>query len=317
MRAIIVAIIAGTLSLTGGGGNAGTVVAQAPHIPGAIVIGGGSCGSFGTGTFICYFHAPELAGDPTDPGSITITMTFPSDITIAAGYAADRAGNLCPATDGAGTATLTLTCPAGLQMEATGSVTFEPRPGIVTEADVPGGGPNQGLPAPMPGSFYFGLEARGGLEGGPRTIPAGWNLVGGPGGWNVHRGQGLLTLPGPFYTYQAGDSDYETVSAGVPLPAGAGVWGYNPAPQTVAGWAGGDFLYLTMPLPAGHWIMVANPSAWPAEVTGVDIVYTYDPSGGNYVETTALRPLQGAWVWSDTGGTVTVSSTCLVQPCGQ
>jgi len=322
MRAIIIAIIAGALALVGGGAGARMVAAQAGPVLTPITAAADTCGSFGAGTFICFFNTAALAGDPQAPATITVSVLGlfnPPGVTIAAGYAADRAGNLCTASDRANTATLTLTCPTGLQMPATASVTFQPSPASVTVTSAPGEGTGGGASAPLPGSFYFGQEWMSRLEGGARTFPAGWNLVGGPGGWNVRHGPGpgFITLPGPFYTYQAGDSDYETVSAGVPLPAGAGVWGYNPAPQTVDGWAGGMLPYITMPLPAGHWIMVADPSPWPAEVTGADIVYIYDPIDGNYVETTALRPLQGAWVWSGTGGTVTVSSTCLVQPCSQ
>ncbi|MGI8549970.1 MAG: hypothetical protein ACR2PL_04100, partial [Dehalococcoidia bacterium] len=59
--------------------------------------------------------------------------------------------------------------------------------------------------------------------------------------------------------------------------------------------------------PIGRYVMIGNPSATQsARVTGATVVYTYDPIN-KYRETTTLQPYQGAWAFSSTGGTITVT----------
>lgn len=132
--------------------------------------------------------------------------------------------------------------------------------------------------------------------------PAGENLISGPPGTVVSGAQG------PLYTYQAADSGYETIAAGTPLQAGLGYWADFAAPTTVilapaqSLFSGGS---ITVPLPAGHWIMVGNPWSSQATLSGADAIFTYDPVKG-YAAAISLAPGQGAWAISVKGGTLTI-----------
>jgi hypothetical protein len=127
--------------------------------------------------------------------------------------------------------------------------------------------------------------------------PAGWNLIAVPLTTNI---PGPL---GPIYTYQAGDTAYEEVQN---LQPGLGYWVDFDAPTT-ATLSAGSPQSVSLPLPAGQYIMVGNPGSFPATVRGADAVYVYNPSTG-YQQTTTLQPGQGAWVFSYSGGTVTISN---------
>ncbi len=133
------------------------------------------------------------------------------------------------------------------------------------------------------------------------NYPAGWNLVAIPPNTRI---PGPL---GPLYTYQAGDTAYETVQN---TQQGYGYWAYfNTA--TTATLSAGSPQSVSLPLPVSHWVMVGNPGSFPATVKGADVVYTYNPaitSGNPYTTTTELQPGQGAWVFSYSGGTVTISN---------
>lgn len=116
----------------------------------------------------------------------------------------------------------------------------------------------------------------------------------------------LIGSTGPLYTYQAGDTIYETIGAGGPFNQPNGYWAYYGA-------SGGEMIPLSGPqtltvnLPALQWVMIGNPGNSPATVTGADVVYTYSASGG-YQQTTSLLPGQGAWVISISGGTATIAN---------
>jgi hypothetical protein len=127
--------------------------------------------------------------------------------------------------------------------------------------------------------------------------PAGWNQIAVPQNTNI---PGPL---GPIYTYQAGDTAYEEVQN---LQPGLGYWVDFDAPTT-ATLSAGSPQSVSLPLPAGQYIMVGNPGSFPATVRGADAVYVYNPSTG-YQQTTTLQPGQGAWVFSYSGGTVTISN---------
>ena len=58
--------------------------------------------------------------------------------------------------------------------------------------------------------------------------------------------------------------------------------------------------------------MVGNPFDRPATVTGAPVVDTFNPSTNAYTTATGTVTLgvgQGAWVFSSTGGTLTIAST--------
>lgn len=129
------------------------------------------------------------------------------------------------------------------------------------------------------------------------TFEPGWNLIAAATG---------ATIPGPLgtlYTFQAGDTGYEAVQN--PQP-GLGYWAFFSSATTMT-IPSGSPQTVTKTLPAGQYIMVGNPGSRPATVSGADVVYVYDPGAG-YQQTTILQPGQGAWVLSNRGGTVTISS---------
>jgi PKD repeat protein len=139
----------------------------------------------------------------------------------------------------------------------------------------------------------------GSLPGQGINVPyqPGWNLVAVP--LNT-------TIPGPLgpmYTYQAGDTAYEMVQNTQP---GLGYWVFFNAPTTATLVAGSP-QSVSLPIPAGQWVMVGNPGSFPATVRGADVVFVYNPSSG-YQATTTLQPGQGAWVFSNSSGTVTIAN---------
>jgi hypothetical protein len=108
-----------------------------------------------------------------------------------------------------------------------------------------------------------------------------------------------------MYTYQAGDTSYEDVPTDIPLLGGVGVWVYLAAPTPVNP-PFGTMAMLAVHLPANQWVLIGNPANMPATVSGADAVYAFDPSTGTYVATTVLQVGQGAWVYSASGGAVTI-----------
>jgi plastocyanin len=127
---------------------------------------------------------------------------------------------------------------------------------------------------------------------------AGWNLVSGPAGMI------LSGTSGPLYTLRAGDTAYETVPAGTPLAANVGYWAYfnGPSTETLALSAATP---VSIPLPAGQYVLIGNSSSMPMTVAGADSVLTYDPLRG-YQSATVLQPGQGAWAYSRAGGALSM-----------
>jgi len=132
------------------------------------------------------------------------------------------------------------------------------------------------------------------------TYQPGWNLVAGPAGDQISGASSSL------FTFQPGDTAYETLSAASPLQAGYGYWSQFPGITTVTVPASG-----TTPtyrsIPAGQIALIGNPFSRPATVSGASLVYAYDPVRG-YQTTTLLQPGQGAWAVG-TGGPVVIAST--------
>jgi hypothetical protein len=112
---------------------------------------------------------------------------------------------------------------------------------------------------------------------------------------------------GPLYTYQAGDTNYQTIAAGTQLFAGSGYWAYFDA-ATAGTIPVSNSQTLSIGLPAGQWVMIGNAGNTVATVTGADVVYIYSASSG-YQATTSLVPGQGAWAISVNGGTATVANS--------
>lgn len=152
-----------------------------------------------------------------------------------------------------------------------------------------------------PASAAFASTALSQNAGPSVTYAAGWNLVGGPAGTT------LMGANGPLYAFRAGDTSYETVSAGSPLTAGVGYWAYfNTAVTETLPMNMGQ--PSAMPLPAGQFVLIGNPNSVPMIVTGADTVLTYDAVHG-YQAATMLQPGQGAWAFSNNGGSLTMRSS--------
>jgi hypothetical protein len=186
---------------------------------------------------------------------------------------------------------------------------------------------------------HFGDDVVPEPEGGPTntvTCPAGLGMVVGsytfttvphpslyPGttalhlspGWNLMSALVTPLFCSALYTYQAGDTAYRPVQPAatnaVPNPtmsADAGYWcWYDPPPGTVSRLALSGVQTATIPLTAGQFILVGNPGNTPATVTGADVVYVYDAASGSYIAVTTLQPGEGAWAYSTSGGSITIS----------
>lgn len=137
---------------------------------------------------------------------------------------------------------------------------------------------------------------------GPSVLyPTGWNIVAGA------TGQTFPGAAGPLYTFQTGDTNYETLPQGSPISAGRGYWAFFNGPTNVALIASSQSS-ITVNAPAGQFIMVGNPSQTQTmTVRGADVVYLFDPTANNYVASTVLPPGKGAWVFSEAGATITIS----------
>ena len=154
-------------------------------------------------------------------------------------------------------------------------------------------GPTGGTPSPTP-------TATSGCA--TVTYAAGYNLAGGPSGTVLNGAAGSL------FTFQAGDSAYQTLPVTASLSGGVGVWAFFFTPTTVTLPCVGKQTQLIV-LPVNHFIMVANPGDTPATVSGADLVDTFNPATNTYTTVTGtatLAPGQGAWVFSRAGGSLTI-----------
>jgi hypothetical protein len=132
----------------------------------------------------------------------------------------------------------------------------------------------------------------------------GWNLVGGG------NGQTFPQANGPLYTFQAGDTAYESLANSAGITGGRGYWAYFNSPTAVTISGSGPSLPFTATIPAGQYVMVGNPSTTASvTVSGADVVYTFNTATNSYTgggATGTLAVGQGAWVFSNAGGTITI-----------
>lgn len=130
----------------------------------------------------------------------------------------------------------------------------------------------------------------------------GWVLAGGPTGTQ------LTGAAGSLYTYQAADTNYESLPVSTPLQAGVGYWAYFPVqtayvqPPYVQPIATTHTFQVA--LPANHWVMVGNPLGR-ATPSGADVVYIYTGSPPQYIQAAVIGARGGALAFSSTGGTLT------------
>jgi hypothetical protein len=134
------------------------------------------------------------------------------------------------------------------------------------------------------------------------TYQPGWNIVGGPAGTV------LTGTNSGLFAWPPGATSYQALPAGTPLQAGQGYWAYfNTATTVTLSAITSDSV--TVSLPAGQWVLIGNPGAGTATVTGASVtLWLYSPLAGSYSPTTTIPQGQGAWAFSSTGGTVTISS---------
>ncbi|MHB8575918.1 MAG: hypothetical protein ACYDCQ_11380 [Dehalococcoidia bacterium] len=131
------------------------------------------------------------------------------------------------------------------------------------------------------------------------TYPPSWNLIGGPDGTEL---SGVNAL----YTFQAGDTSYETLNGSTALVGGNGYWVHIDGLVSVQ-LPGPNPPTFSRSLPAGQYVLIGNPLDSLALVSGADTVYIYDPAAG-YESATVLQPGQGAWAYSAAGGTLTFTN---------
>jgi PKD repeat protein len=266
-------------------------------------------------------------------GSVGQTLTFsaaPAATTSGCGtiqtYSTDFGDGSAPSTAQPAThsytapgpyqLTLTVTDCAGVTAMATGSITIAAGGGgsSASGASLSTG---SGSGASSSSSTSSGASSSGSSSppsspssssGSPAASSAapsigyltGWNLISGPQGTTVTNNSGSL------YTFQGGDTQYETLAPGASLQVGQGYWAYFASASTATLPAAGPQTYSVF-LPAGQYVMIGNPGSTPAAVTGADSVFVFDPVGNSYVPASALAPGQGAWAISAGGGAVTVA----------
>ena len=144
------------------------------------------------------------------------------------------------------------------------------------------------------------------------TYPAGWNLVGGPSG------DALAGAALPIYTFQATDTNYESITSNV-IQAPDGYWAYFTGSTTITlPVVSGTTQSVT--LPSNHEIMVGNPfdkSATLSGSTSPTWVLTFNTQANTFGswtradsgQTVQLAAGQGAFVFAAGGGTLTITST--------
>jgi hypothetical protein len=266
------------------------------------------------------------------PNGVTVTFGTPCPNSgtaygTAPGFGVGVCGTTlvfgpCTPTAGAVTATSggNIRCPDGSHVSNPASCpgANTPPPMVASSAPptytCPNGGPtvtdqsqcpattSSGSTSTASGNSSSSGSVPGPSNGVPVTFVAGWNLVGAPDGTVLNGAGGSLS------TYQPGDSNYESMPSSSPVKGGKGYWAYfnSSATQNLAKTTSGT---VSMTLPAGTPVLIGNPGSGMATVSGATTVSTYDPTSGQYVSTTTLKPGQGAWAEVDAGGTVTITTS--------
>lgn len=140
----------------------------------------------------------------------------------------------------------------------------------------------------------------------------GRHLIGGP------TGTVIAAADGPLLAYDPQTNDYRAVPQGEPLEAGRGYWvrfrTERPTDDVLVELAATSDEELDVPLPAGKYALIGNPFLRNARVEGGDFLYRFTD---RYAMTDLrrspgeLRPGEGAWVYSQAGGTLRLRETPL------
>jgi hypothetical protein len=133
------------------------------------------------------------------------------------------------------------------------------------------------------------------------TYQVGWNLVGGPDGT-------IFGTPRDMYSLGPDDTDFVPQQGNAPIVGGLGYWAYFSMPTTVT-LNGPGYDGDSIDIPAGMWVLVGNPSGNRAAVVdGADAVDIFDAATARYVESSTIPVGQGAWVYSSSDTTVSVTA---------
>ena len=243
------------------------------------------------------------AGSATTTANIglglTLTIAGPSNPAVGISAVYTVSTTVAPPSDvvyswnfGDGTATVTgqsashnFAAAGSFTITVTASSSTTGFSGTGTLPVVVGGGTTTSTPTPTP-------------TGPTVSLATGWSLVGGTTG-TVYAG-----ADGPLYTFQAGDTNYESLPNTTGITGGRGYWAYYFSPAVVS-MNGSGTTTATIAAPASQWIMAGNPSSTTSvTVRGADAVDTWN--GTAYAQGTVLGPGQGAWVISLNGGTITL-----------
>lgn len=148
--------------------------------------------------------------------------------------------------------------------------------------------------------------SRGGRVFFSMQYPSGWNIVAGNA---LHLDIAGYGMPGAIdssvYGLSADGSSYIPVTSDADIVDSQGYWGHFVQPSNaILSMHTGQVT--TIALPAGLWTLVGNPSYTAVTVSGADAVEIYVPDSG-YEFVSALAPGQGAWAYSASGGTMTIT----------
>ena len=196
-----------------------------------------------------------------------------------------------------GTGTYTLTVTGGLVLSC---------PASQTGCTVTAGG----LPTPtLPCGSYPQTPGCPAASGTTLTLSA--NAGTGPYVFVSVSGPALnatLSIVGP--TGPAGTYSFSVVSS-IPSASATPTPSATPAPApaplpTVPPSSGCTAASVSISLPANHYVMGGNAYNGSATVSGADVVYSYNATQG-YSSNTTLNLGQGAWLFSRSGGTASIS----------
>ena len=138
---------------------------------------------------------------------------------------------------------------------------------------------------------------------------AGWNLVSGAQG-------AVLDADAPLYTLDAQSGAFRGLPADAPLSAGTGYWAYFNAPTRPPGRPDGA-TPIDVPLLAGRWMLIGGVGTGDSSVTGVDALYIYTPTTGQFLPSAVIPPAEGALVYSAAGGTAHIAPAASPSTAGR
>ena len=213
-------------------------------------------------------------------------------------------GGVVEAPPGTYTSTVTASTTADLEtIEATTDREAVSGSAPLVETAPATGCPPPSTPTPTPGS---GTTCTPPVVGHSELYPAGYNLIGLPGG-------SLVGADAPLYSWsdQGKGGHYTAQDPAQPVVGGAGYWAWFACPKAVAIHGPGSPT-ASFPLHAYHASIVGNPSGTgPVTVSGFDFAARWDPAAGRYTFSHYRQPVwiavgEAVWVFSYVNTTVRI-----------